>query len=276
MKMSYNAIKCNLQAKRPKLLVGEKIMELQESTIELREYFQILMKRIWIVVGITLVATLVSGVVSFFVLTPIYEASTQLLVNKSEEKNGLAPNFNDIQSNLKLIDTYNVIIKSPRILDKAITNMDLKLTTDQLGNKITVNAVQNSQVISITVQDPKPEMAVKIANGLADTFQQEIKSIMRVDNVQILAQAKLAEHPAPVKPKPYLNIVIAFVVGLMTSVGIVFLLEYLDNTIKTEQEVENILGLSVLGSIATIDYKTEHKMNQESKRTAVGGETLES
>jgi len=116
---------------------------------------------------------------------------------------------------------------------------------------------------------------VKIANGIAATFQQEIKTIMSVDNVQILAEAKVPAVPSPVKPKPYLNIAIAFVVGLMASVGIIFLLEYLDNTIKTEQDVEQILGLSVLGAIATIDYKTEDKLSQPVQSASMGGKGIE-
>ena len=248
----------------------------QETTIDLRELLEILRKRVWIVVIVTMLATVASGVISFFVLTPIYESSTQLLVNKSENKNELMlPTANDIQANLRLIDTYNVIIKSPRILEKAITNMDLDMTASQLSAKVNVSAVRDSQVMSITVTDPDPAVAVKIANGIAATFQQEIKTIMSVDNVQILAEAKVPAFPSPVKPKPYLNIAIAFVVGLMASIGIVFLLEYLDNTIKTEQDVEQILGLSVLGAIATIDYRTEDKFSKPVQSTSMGGKGIE-
>jgi capsular polysaccharide biosynthesis protein len=231
---------------------------MEEQSIELREYFQILRKRFWIIVLITAIATITSGIISYFVITPIYESSTQLLVNKSQTKDQMVmPDFNEIQSSLKLVDTYNVIINSPRILDKTISDMGLKLTTTDLSKKIKVAAVQNSQVMSITVDDPDPKMAVAIANGIAQTFTQEIKGIMQVDNVQILAEAKLSDTATPIKPKKLLNIAIAFVVGLMTSVGIAFLLEYLDNTIKTEQDVEQILGLSVLGGIARIDQKLE-------------------
>ncbi|MEW9671338.1 YveK family protein [Ammoniphilus sp. 3BR4] len=249
---------------------------MEETTIELREYFEILMKRIWIVVMVTLIATITSGIISFFVITPTYESSTQLLVNRSESKSEfVVPNMGDIQTNLKLIETYNVIIKSPRILESAITNMGLDMTAGQLGSKIKVNAVQNSQVMSITATDPDPAMAAKIANGIANTFKQEIVSIMNVDNVQILAEAKVGENPSPVNPKPLLNMVIAFVVGLMTSIGIVFLLEYLDNTIKTEQDVERVLGLSVLGTIAKIDPKQEGKIEKDPSTSAVGGKQLE-
>lgn len=249
---------------------------MEETTIDLKEYFQILMKRVWLVVLVTFIATVTSGIVSFFVITPIYEASTQLLVNKGEtNKEFMAPDMNDIQTNLKLIETYNVIIKSPRILEVAVSDMKLNLTAEQLSGKIKVNAVQNSQVMSITVSDPDPMVAVDIANGVARTFQKEVKTIMNVDNVQILAEAKKDKVYSPVKPKPLLNMVIAFVVGLMTSIGIVFLLEYLDNTLKTEQDIERVLGLPVLGSIATMENANDRSSKKGKSSATVGGNQVE-
>jgi capsular polysaccharide biosynthesis protein len=90
-----------------------------------------------------------------------------------------------------------------------------------------------------------------------------------VDNVTILAPAEVPNNLSPVKPKPILNIAIAFVVGLMAGVGLAFLLEYLDNTIKTEQDIENYLELPVLGVITTIsdsDMKSERGSVQRSER----------
>ncbi|RKD23098.1 capsular biosynthesis protein [Ammoniphilus oxalaticus] len=249
-------------------------MENQETTIELRELFEILKKRMLIIILVPLIAALTSGLVSFFALTPIYEASTQILVNKSQHQEAASPSMNDIQSDLKLIETYNVIFKSPRILEPAIRNMSLDLTPNQLSGKVKVSAVQGSQVMAISVEDPDPAMAVTIANGIAATFQQEIKPIMNVDNVQILSEAKVADKPSPIKPKSSLNIAIAFVVGLMTAVGIAFLLEYLDNTVKTEQDVEQILELTVLASISTVDPKMEQKAQNQST-SVMGGNQLE-
>lgn len=246
-----------------------------EETIELRQLVGILMKRIWIILTVPVIATIISGVVSFFVLTPIYEASTQLLVNKSEKADVLMPSYNDIQTSLKLVETYSVIINSPRILDKSIQDHGWSLTAGELKAKIKVSPVQNSQVMSITVSDPEPLMAIEMANGVASTFQQEIKSIMSVDNVQVLAEAKPQETYSPVQPKPVLNMAIAFVVGLMAAVGVVFLLEYLDNTIRSEEDVENILGLSVLASISKVDEIGERDLKKGDFDTSAGGKRLE-
>ncbi|WP_078378861.1 YveK family protein [Sutcliffiella halmapala] len=220
-----------------------------EETISLRELFQTLKKRLSLIIIITIIATTVSGVVSFFLLTPIYQTSTQLLVNQSSNNEQAMYNVNDIRTNLELMNTYNVIIKSPRILELVQEELNLDRSVNSLNNQIQVSSQQNSQVLSITVQDEEPAMAVNIANTVANVFQRELPGIMNVDNVSVLAAAQLAENPSPIKPRPALNMAIALVVGLMMGVGLAFLLEYLDNTIKTEQDIEKLLELPVLGAI---------------------------
>ncbi|MGJ7920797.1 YveK family protein [Neobacillus sp. LXY-4] len=221
-----------------------------EETISLKELLQTLRKRLRLIVFITITAVLVSGIISYFFLTPIYQASTQLLVNQQNSDETV---FDEVQANLQLINTYNVIIKSPAILDLVVNELDLNMSTATLNSKITVQNEKNSQVVNIVVQDESQAMAADIANKVASVFKKEIVNIMSIDNVTILAKATVADHPSPIRPNPQLNIAIALVVGLMAGVGAAFLLEYFDNTIKTEQDIEKILGLSVLGVITTME-----------------------
>jgi capsular polysaccharide biosynthesis protein len=151
-----------------------------------------------------------------------------------------------------MINTFSVIIKSPAILEKVIDELELDQSVEQLSEKITINSQQNSQVFSLTVQDSNPSQAVEIANTVSETFQKEIKDIMNVDNVSVLAKAEIKENPTPVKPNPVLNVAIALVVGLMAGVGLAFLLEYMDNTIKDEDDIERLLEIPILGSIQKI------------------------
>jgi capsular polysaccharide biosynthesis protein len=246
-----------------------------EETISLKELFETLKKRLLLIVSITVIAGMVSGVVSYFFLTPIYQASTQILVNQTKNDQGLySPS--EVQTNLQLINTYNVIIKSPAILDKVVDELKLEMTTSQLNGKITVGSEKESQVVNVSVQDSNPDTAALIANKTAEVFQKEIKSIMNVDNVSILAKAVVADNPSPIKPRPLMNVAIAIVVGLMAGVGIAFLLEYFNNTIKNEQDVEKELGLPILGIIATIDdQKMEDlKARRAARNSRVRGETI--
>ncbi|QWC22576.1 capsular biosynthesis protein [Bacillus haikouensis] len=245
-----------------------------EETISLRELMETLKKRMQLILMITLTAVIVSGGVSFFLLTPVYQSSTQLLVNQSKSEQP-AYNIGEIQTNLQLINTYNVIMKSPAILEKVATDLKLDLTAAQLNEKIAVASEKDSQVINLSVQDTDPKKAAAIANKTADVFQDEIVKIMNVDNVSILAKAEVGKDTSPIKPKPLLNIAIAMVVGLMAGVGLAFLLEFLDNTVKTEQEVEKLLGLPVLGSIARIkDQEEKVKSRSQQRKSRVRGETV--
>lgn len=238
-----------------------------EETISLYDIFKVLKKRIVLILSITIISTLAAAIISFYVLTPIYQASTQILVNQktSEQQNQIQTT--DIQTNLQLINTYNVIIKSPVILSKVIEILDLNTTPSALSNQITVSNANNSQVVNISVQDEQAFLAVDIANTVAQVFQEEIKELMNVDNVNILSLAELPENPSPVKPNKMLNMAIALVIGLMVGVGLAFLLEYLDTTIKTEQDVEELLGLPILGFVSKItDANSEVPLTVKSKR----------
>ncbi|MDN3019171.1 Wzz/FepE/Etk N-terminal domain-containing protein [Paenibacillus sp. BSR1-1] len=237
-----------------------------EETISLKELLETLKKRLLLIVSITVIAGLISGIVSYIFLTPIYQASTQILVNQAKNDQAVY-NPGEVQTNLQLINTYNVIITSPAILDIVIDELHLDMTASQLKGKITVGSEKDSQVVNLSVQDSKAEDAADIANKTAEVFKKEIPNIMKVDNVSILAKADVSENPSPIKPRKLLNVAIAIVVGLMAGVGLAFLLEYFNNTIKNEQDIEKILELPILGIIATID---DQKIEELKKRNAAG------
>lgn len=239
-----------------------------EETISLKELLASLKKRMNLILMLVILAVTISGVVSFYFLTPIYQSSTQILVNQSKNSQQTYSTM-EVQTNLQLINTYTVIIKSPAILDLVISELNLDLTAEQLNSMITVASEKDSQVVNITVEDTNSERAAEIANMTANVFQQEISNIMKVDNVSVLAMAD--ENPVPVEPRPLLNMVIALVVGVIVGIGLALLLEYFDNTIKSEKDVENILGLPVLGVIPIIEDAEMEKV--KAKRTAKKPET---
>lgn len=241
-----------------------------EETIELQELFKIIKKRSKLILAVTMITIALAAFVSFVILTPIYEASTQILVNQKQEENAVV-NAQDIQTNIQLINTYNVIITSPAILDIVAERLNDEYTVEGLKSKITVDSVQNSQVIDIKVQDKSPNVAAVIANETAKVFQEEVTKLMKVDNVNIISTAEFSDKPKPIKPNPKLNLAIGLVLGVMLGVGVAFLLEYLDTTIKTDKDVQDILELPVLGVIATITEDEMKKTELNVLRRSRGG-----
>ncbi len=244
-----------------------------EETISLKELFYILKKRLAMILVIAFGAAIVSAIISFFFMTPIYQSSTQILVNQKKQE-GAMIQAGEIQTNIQLTNTYKVIIKSPVVLDQVNEKLHLNMTAQALTGKINVANEKDSQVISVTAEDKDPKVARDIANATADVFKGEVAKIMNVDNVTVLSKAEVAENQSPIKPRPMLNVVIAFVVGLMASVGLAFLLEYLDNTVKKEEDVESLLGLPVLGIVARMDEETASVKSHAPSSRKVRGQTI--
>ncbi|MFK4307397.1 capsular polysaccharide biosynthesis protein [Bacillus sp. RC242] len=241
-----------------------------EETISLKDLFHILRKRLAMILIVTFGAAIVSASISFFFMTPIYQSSTQILVNQKKQA-GATIQAGEIQTNIQLTNTYKVIIKSPVILEQVSEKLGLNITPQALSNKINVANEKDSQVISITVDDKDPKLARDIANATTEVFKGEVAKLMNVDNVTVLSKAEIAENQSPIKPRPMLNIAIAFVVGLMASVGLAFLLEYLDNTVKKEEDIEKLLGLPVLGVVARMEEDTNTANTSSMK---VGGQSI--
>lgn len=239
-----------------------------EETISLKEIGATLRKHLNLIVIITLLSVAVSAIVTFFIMTPKYDASTQILVNQSNANNTSLYQTNAVQTNVQLVNTYSVIIDNPAVLNQVIKKLHLGMTASELKSMLSVSTEQNSQVFTVTAETTSPAESVRIVNTVAAIFRTQVQKVMNVDNVSILSPATFSASQIPVKPKTSVNLAIAFVVGLMISVGIAFLLDYLDNTIKTEDDLQELLGLPILGAVSEI--KEHRGSKQHTASRAIG------
>lgn len=226
---------------------------MNEETIELRELLEILLKRKLLIIIMTVLCTVAGGVYSVFLITPMYNAETTMMVNGAKNMTDIASSLDIGSINLsqKLVVTYGEIVKSRIVLEQTIDSLKLDMTYGQLLRKTTAQQVGGTEILKIAVQDENPEQAAVIANKISDVFVKEVMRILKVNNVETIDKAIPIEKPVNVKTA--LNIAIAMILGLMLGVFTAFVLEYMDNTIKTENDVQKHLDLPVLGLIPDHD-----------------------
>lgn len=216
--------------------------------MELMEYFTIIKKRILLVILITIGLTVFSGILSYFVITPTYKSDIAVIIGKIESKSEPSQdNYNDVIMYQKLVKTYSEFTKSRRVSEHVIEALKLKIEPSQLQAMVTVAPKGDTEFLTITVKSKDPKEAMDIANQLAKSLKVISTDVKKVDNIQLLDEALLPTSPD--NPNPKLNMAIAFFIGLMISIGIAFLLEYLDNTVKSQEEIERLTGVPVIGII---------------------------
>ena len=223
---------------------------MEEQVISIEEIFEALKKRWKMIALITIVATIISGVLSFFVIDPVYEASTKLFVGK-EENSEEVYNSNDIAMYQKLLKTYSETIKTRDLLTKAIKDSKYDVSVGEVSSSLTVLPVTDTQILQIKYQSKDPKEAEVMLKAVSNNFIKTAKDLVPNGNVRVIEAVEMPK--SPVSPNKVMNIAIAFLLGLMVSVGLTFLLEYLDNTYKSKEQLENELELPVLGVIPNSD-----------------------
>ena len=223
---------------------------MEEQVISISEIIDAVKKRWKIIALTTVLATVVSGIFSFFVISPTYEASTKIFIGKEgAESEGY--NSSDVSMYQNLIKTYSELIKTKDLVNKAIDNSQYDLSVNNVLNGITVNTLTGTQILQISYQSKSPSIAKNILESITNEFITKAEELVPNGNVKILESVELPKNP--VAPNKTMNIAIAFILGMMVGFGIVFLLEYLDNTYKNKEQLEKDLDIPVLGVIPMSD-----------------------
>lgn len=219
--------------------------------IDLLEIFALLKKHI---ASIILVA-IIFGVAGFFgtklLITPQYEASVNMIVNTRAENTGTVSN-DTINSAKNLVSTYAIIIKSNTVLNQVIDNLNLKdIDYDDLEEKVSVTAIDDTQVMRIAVQDPDPNLARRIVKEIARISPNEIVDAVEAGSCKVVSQVRVPEEP--VSPSVVKNTAIAALLGAVLIIAIIVIKNLLENYIVDDNDVQKYLDLPVLGVIPEIE-----------------------
>jgi len=227
--------------------------------VDLKELLLYFYKRIVIIVGIIFLCVLVGFVYTMFIKIPVYEGKTTLLmINKNLDSSGSGSvTQSDISLNQKLVATYTQIVKSRKVLNQVINNLNLKCTYSQLYSRVSVSNISDTEIIKIIVSDSNPEKAAVIANTVASVFSNEISNIYHLENVTIIDSAEPAKSPYNINL--FKTLCICFIGGIAISFMLLFILYYFDTSIKSQEEVEQRLEIAVIGNVPQVGGKKEKK-----------------
>lgn len=213
--------------------------------IDLTELFLYFKSKIALIIGITFLILLLGNLYAIFLRVPLYKSSSTIVI--ASNNNNVSTIQTDITVNQKLVGTYKEIVKSRSVVDKVINELNLDYTYEELSNNIEVSAVENTEVLKISVLDKNATKAKKITSTLSDAFKDEVIDIYNLKNVKVLDKASTpagADNVNFAKDE-----VIFFGIGLVLSFMIVFIMFYFDKNIRSVEQVESRLGLPILGTI---------------------------
>ncbi|MEX2461062.1 MAG: Wzz/FepE/Etk N-terminal domain-containing protein [Paenibacillaceae bacterium] len=242
----------------------------------LKAYYRMIMKRWWLIVVCVFLSTTLTAKYSNTNYQPIYQVSTKLIVNNTFEQGQLGKeqiDYGAIGANIALIATYKEIIKTPAIMDKVVQRYpDLNLSVEQLISIVNVSNLNETQVMTIIARHYSYEKAVKVANAVTDVFQMEIPKIMKVNNVTILNRAEMQENPTPINEKSN-YMLLSFLASLVVAIGIILLLEALDDTLRTDEDIRTVLEISPLAFIPKMKEK-ELRLDKRKETRIEEGEAI--
>ena len=224
--------------------------------IDLKELFNIFWSKKLQIILVVFIFMILGGVYSVGLKTPLYSSSTSLVLAMADtsEKSRDGENAitaTDITLNSKLVSTYSELIKSKKVLRQVISNLKIDEEADSLRKKIKVSSVQDTEVIKITVTHENPTYAAKIANEITKVFSKEANELYKINNVYIVDEAEIENAPSNIN---HIKDVILFaLIGLVLSAAYVFILNMLDNTIKSTEDIEKGFDIPVLVTIPLIE-----------------------
>ena len=217
--------------------------------IDLKEMFDYFKSKfLWIILAIV-VTIIVGNTYTVVTRVPMYRSDTTIVLVSENQTESY--NSTELQLNKNLVGTYSEIIKSRRVLEPVIENLGLEYNYTELKSNVNVSSVTNAEIIRITVGDKDAQVATSSANEIANVFSTEVQKIYKLNNVSVVDKA--VDSVKPYNINYFKDNVIYAGIAIMLSCGIIFIKFYFDTTIKTGEEIENKLGLTILGIVPKVE-----------------------
>lgn len=233
-----------------------------EIEIDLLEVFNVLLSRIWIIMGAGLLLAITGFAISKFVLTPTYKSTTKIyILNKSESQ---TVTYSDVQMGTQLTKDYAELINSRYVLEEVIRMMSLDMDYGEMLHMVSVDTPADTRIVSITVEDTDPAQAMNMANCVREAASNHIQNVMDIEAVNVVETANMPTEKA--SPNVMMWTLIGGVIGVFLLCAVILIQYLMDDTVKSSEDVEKYLGLSTLALIPVVTEENSKKKKKKKKR----------
>lgn len=234
--------------------------------IDLKELVQLFWEKKIQIILIVAIFAVIGFIYTMGFVTPKYQSTTSLLLatNSAQSTAGKDSSITttDVTLNSKLVSTYSKLVKSDKVVRTVISNLSLKMEEGTLKKIVSVTAAEDTEFIEISVKNEDPALATKIANEIAKVFIDNVKEFYGVENVHVVDAAEVPQAPYNINHAK--DIVIFAFIGVVVAVMNVLIVNMLDTTIKSEEDIEKNFGLTVLATMPL--YEDEDNKRKGKKR----------
>lgn len=234
-----------------------------EIEIDFKEIFGLLISKAWIIILSGITAGLLFIVATMLFITPQYESTTKMYVLNKQDSTG-AITTSDMQSSLYLTKDYAELIKSRTVTEGVIAQLNLDLRHEDMLEKMSVTNQTDTRVIAITVRDKDPYTASQIANAVRDISAAHIRNVMDTEAVNVVENANIPDSQS--SPSLSKNGIIGGLLGIVLATAIIMVIFLTNDTVKSQEDVEKYLGLSVLGTIPLSETQKKTKKHKKNKK----------
>ncbi len=234
--------------------------------IDLKELISMFMKRKILIILVVIIFALIGAIYTIKFITPTYQSTTRLLLVQTGEKSNVYENTgsittSDITLNSKLVNNYKEISVSDAVLAKVIQNLNLDIDYQDLKDMTSVKVTTDTEILELTVEYTDPEMACNIAKEMANVFIETVNHYYKLDNLNVLDEAKVNTTPSNVHLTK--NVVIFAFIGAIVVSGYILLTNMLDTTVKSDTDIEKALGIPVLASIVLTNENAKKNIQKQ-------------
>ena len=238
----------------------------EEMEIDLLELLMVMKKHLAAILLAGIVGLVIMFAYTSFLVTPLYSASSMMYVMPDNSNSMNSSTLSDMQVGQQLTSDYSSMIKSRSFMEDVIKKLNLTIDYQQLLEKVEVTNPTSSRILQVTVNDPNPQTAADIANEVASVAESKLKEITGMQAIKIYEEAAVPDRPS--SPSLKKNCALGLLAGIVLAMAVVTILYLLDDTIKTEDDIEKYLGMTTLAVLPYNGRKQQRQAQKHKKQRA--------